>query len=164
MWVIAAADQEVQVVARTVNSGEVSVPGPASIMEAVGQFAADETGHSALVRRVAGGRTAGRTQFPVVVHGANVADSKSSKTVPVGGVVGGRVVGGEGGAVEVTDEVLAAGAAGDAAGVEVDDHHPLDVAGIAVHGEREEIGAFPPPPTAPAGPKSLRCVHFLRLA
>ena len=77
--------------------------------------------------------------------------------------VAGRVVGGEGRAVEVADEVLTARTAGDAAGIQVDDHHPLDVA----------AGCRRPPagtgrgtprlrPTAPVGPNSLRCVQVFR--
>ena len=54
-----------------------------------------------------------------------------------------RALGREGRAVEVADEVLAAGAARDAARVEVHDEHPLGVRRVAVDREREQVGALP---------------------
>ena len=50
------------------------------------------------------------------------------------------VVGAEGRAVEVADEVLHARAAGDPAGIEADEQHPLR---LAVDLEREQVRAFP---------------------
>ena len=111
-------------------------------MEAVGQSIPEVAGDAALSGSVAGGGTVTERgpgggpggeagAFEVLQHGAGRRS------------VGRGVVGGEGGAVEVADEVLATGPAGDAARVEVDHHHPLDVARVAVHGQREQVGALP---------------------
>ncbi len=51
------------------------------------------------------------------------------------------------------DEVLAGGAAGHAAGIDVDHHDPFDVVRVAVHGEREQVRAFPLPAGGIGGPE-----------
>ena len=60
--------------------------------------------------------------------------------------LGDRGFGTERDAVERSEEVLAAGTAGDPAGAQVHHQHPLGVSGVAVHRQLKQVRAFPHSP------------------
>jgi hypothetical protein len=104
----------------------------------------------AAAERVAGGRPAAEVASLEVLE--DVTRGRRVRALDI--------VGRERRAVDVADEVLRAGAAGDAAGVDVDDQDPLGLA--AVEPEGEQIRHPQAPATSFAGPKSLMCVHDFR--
>jgi hypothetical protein len=111
--VVAAADEEVQVGPADREAGRGERAGAAVlVVEAVGQAGAEEPGDAALRRDVAGRGTVAER---VAGRGPGAVGRALEAVVEVAlrrRVLAELVVGGEGGAVEVADEVLRPGAAG----------------------------------------------------
>ena len=139
---VAAADEEVQVLLADgeARRGQLAL-GRVEVDEAVDQVVTHVAGDGLLPGQRAGrglGAEGGAGRGP-----PGIPALEALQEGPGGRLVGGGPVGRERRAVEVADEVLRARAAGDPAGVEADQHDPLDVATVPVDGQREEVRALP---------------------